>query len=76
MAKLMWVTNTTTWYELELTPEEKEQYLEDPDAFIENNDVFGSGEIVREKHLDADDVEFIDDDEEDDSYEDNDDFDY
>ena len=70
MAKLMWVTNTTTWYEFELTPEEKEEYLEDPDAFMENNDVFGSGEIVREKHLDADDVEFIDDDEEEDEFED------
>jgi hypothetical protein len=65
MAKLMWVTNTTTWYEFELSPEEKEQYLEDPDAFMENNDVFGCGEIVREKHLDADDVEFFDDDEDD-----------
>ena len=64
MAKLMWVTNTTTWHEFELTPEEKEQYLEDPDAFMENNDIFGSGEIVREKVLDADDVEFFDDDEE------------
>ena len=72
MAKLMWVTNTTTWYEFELSPEEKEEYLEDPDAFMENNDVFGSGEIVREKHLDADDVDFIDDDEEesDDEFED------
>lgn len=64
MAKLMWVTNTTTWYELELSPEEKEEYLEDPDAFMENNDVFGSGEIVREKHFDAEDIDFIDDDEE------------
>ena len=24
MAKLTWVTNTTTWYEYELTPEELE----------------------------------------------------
>ena len=65
MAKLMWVTNTTTWYEFEFTPEEKEEYLEDPDAFMENNDVFGSAEIVREKVLEADDIEFFDDDEDD-----------
>lgn len=65
MAKLMWVTNTTTWYETELSPEEKEEYLKDPSAFMENNDVYGSGEIVREKHFDADDVEFIDDDDDD-----------
>ena len=64
MAKLMWVTNTTTWYECELTPEEREQYLEDPSAFMENNDIFGSGEIVREKHFDAEDIDFIDDDDE------------
>jgi hypothetical protein len=70
MAKLMWVTNTTTWYEFELSPEEREQYLDNPDAFIENNDVFGSGEVVREKHLDADDVDFFDDDEEEDEFED------
>ena len=67
MAKLMWVTNTTTWYETELSPEEKEEYLQDPSAFMENNDVFGSGEIVREKHFDAEDVDFIDDDEDYDS---------
>lgn len=66
MAKLMWVTNTTTWYEFELTPEEKEEYLEDPDAFMENNDVFGSAEIVREKVLEAEDIEFFDDEDEDD----------
>ncbi len=66
----MWVTNTTTWYEFELSPEEREQYLDNPDAFIENNDVFGSGEVVREKHLDADDVDFFDDDEEEDEFED------
>jgi hypothetical protein len=65
MAKLMWVTNTTTWFEYELSPEEKEEYLLDEDAFMEKYDVFGSGEIVREKVLDADDVEFFDDDEED-----------
>ena len=61
----MWVTNTTTWYEFELTPEEKEEYLEDQDDFMENNDVFGSAEIVREKVLEADDIEFFDDDEDD-----------
>ncbi len=61
----MWVTNTTTWYEFELTPEEVEEYHEDPDAFIENNDVFGSGVIFREKVLEDGDVEFIDDDEDD-----------
>ncbi len=61
----MWVTNTTTWFEYELSPEEKEEYLLDEDAFMEKYDVFGSGEIVREKVLDADDVEFFDDDEED-----------
>jgi hypothetical protein len=73
MAKLMWVTNTTTWYEYELSPEEKEEYNEDPDAFMENNDVFGSAEIVREKVLEAEDIEFFDDDDEfdeDDDFED------
>ena len=45
----MWVTNTTTWYEFELTPEEYESYVEDPDTFMENNDVFGEATIVREK---------------------------
>ena len=65
MAKLMWVTNTTTWYEFEFTPEEKEEYLEDPEAFMENNDVFGSAEIVREKVLEAEEIEFFDDEEDD-----------
>ena len=65
MAKLMWVTNTTTWYEFELSPEEKEEYMEDSDAFMEKYDVFGSAEIVREKVLDADEIEFFDDDEDD-----------
>jgi hypothetical protein len=66
MVKLMWVTNTTTWYEYELSPEEKEEYLEDPDKFMEDYDVFGSAEIVREKVLEADDIEFFDDDEDED----------
>ena len=63
MAKLMWITNTTTWYDYELTPEEYKQYLEDEDKFMEENDVFGSAEIVREKVLGPDDIELIDDDE-------------
>ena len=66
MAKLMWVTNTTTWYEFEFTPEELEAYNEDPDQFMEDYDVLGSAEIVREKVLGPDDIEFIGDDEEDD----------
>ena len=60
MAKLMWVTNTTTWYEYELTPEEYKQYLEDEDKFMEENDVLGSAEIVREKVLEFDNIELID----------------
>lgn len=77
MAKLMWVTNTTTWYEFEFTPEELEEYNQDPDAFMENNDVFGSGEIVREKYFDAEDIQFIDDDGgSQDDFDDNDDYDY
>jgi len=63
MAKLMWITNTTTWYDYELTPEEYKQYLEDEDKFMEENDVLGSAEIVREKVLGPDDIELIDDDE-------------
>jgi len=63
MAKLMWVTNTTTWYEYELTSEQVDEYNEDPDAFIENNDVFGEGVIFREKVLEDGDIEFYDDDE-------------
>ena len=59
----MWITNTTTWYDYELTPEEYKQYLEDEDKFMEENDVFGSAEIVREKVLGPDDIELIDDDE-------------
>jgi hypothetical protein len=72
MAKLTWVTNTTTFYEFELSPEEREEYLEDPDTFMENYDVFGSGEIVREKYFDADDIDFHDDDESEDDFEDED----
>lgn len=63
MAKLMWITNTTTWYEYELTPEQLKEYLEDEDKFMEENDVLGSAEIVREKVLGPDDIELIDDDE-------------
>jgi len=66
MAKLMWITNTTTWYEYELTPEQVDEYNEDPDSFIGNNDVFGEGVIFREKVLEDGEVEFIDDDDEDD----------
>ncbi len=65
----MWVTNTTTWYEYEFTPEEYKQYLEDEDKFMEENDVFGSAKIVREKVLGPDDIELIDD-EEDDEFQD------
>jgi hypothetical protein len=72
MAKLMWVTNTTTWYEYELSPEQVDEYNEDPDAFIENNDVFGEGVIAREKVLEDGEVEFFDDDEDE---EDEDDYD-
>jgi hypothetical protein len=70
MAKLMWVTNTTTWYEFELTPEEYESYVEDPDTFMENNDVFGEATIVREKVIEPDDIELIEDDQEDDDFDD------
>jgi hypothetical protein len=69
MAKLMWITNTTTWYEYELTPEEYKQYLEDEDKFMEENDVLGSAEIVREKVLGPDDIELIDDEDEEDEEE-------
>ena len=65
MAKLMWVTNTTTWYEFEFTPEELEAYKQDPDQFMEDYDVIGSGDIVREKVLGPDDIDFYDDDEDD-----------
>ena len=69
MAKLMWITNTTTWYEYELTPEEYKQYLEDEDKFMEEYDVLGSAEIVREKVLGPDDIELIDDEDEEDEEE-------
>ena len=73
MAKLMWVTNTTTWYEYELSDEQVDEYNEDPDAFIENNDVFGEGVIVREKVLEDGEIEFFEDDEDDtDDFEDED----
>ena len=64
MAKLIWVTNTTTWYEYEFTPEELKEYLEDESKFMEEYDVFGSAEIVREKVLGPDDIEFVDDEDE------------
>jgi len=73
MAKLMWVTNTTTWYEYELSEEQVDEYNEDPDAFIENNDVFGEGVIAREKVLDDGDVEFINDDDDSEDYDEDDD---
>lgn len=59
MAKLTWVTNTTTWYEYELTPEELEAYENDgslPEGF------YDSGDIVREKVIEDDNVEIIYDD--------------
>ena len=59
MAKLTWVTNTTTWYEYELTPEELETYENDgsfPEGF------YDSGDIVREKVIEDDNVEIIYDD--------------
>lgn len=74
MAKLMWVTNTTTWYQFEFTPEELEEYNQDPSAFMENYDVFGSAEIVREKVLGPDDIDFIGDDN--DEPQDDEDYDY
>jgi len=74
MAKLMWVTNTTTWYEYELSEEQVDEYNEDPDAFIENNDVFGEGVITREKVLEDGEIEFYSDDEDDsDDYDEEDD---
>jgi hypothetical protein len=62
MAKLTWVTNTTTWYEYELSPEELETYENDgtlPEGF------YDSGDIVREKVIEDDNVEVIYDDEDD-----------
>jgi hypothetical protein len=69
MAKLTWVTNTTTWYEYELTPEELETYENDgsfPEGF------YDSGDIVREKVIEDDNVEIIYDDEDEDDFEDED----
>ena len=54
MAKLTWVTNTTTWYEYELTPEQLEEYLADEDKFLLENDIFDDAEIVREKVIEDD----------------------
>ena len=69
MAKLTWITNTTTWYEYELTPEELEAYENDgsfPEGF------YDSGDIVREKVIEDDNVEIIYDDEDEDEFEDED----
>ena len=76
MAKLMWVTNTTTWYEFEFTPEELEAYKQDPDQFMEDYDVFGSAEIVREKVLEPDNIDFYDDDDDDEDSQDDDDYEF
>jgi hypothetical protein len=65
MAKLTWVTNTTTWYEYELTPKELEEYLADEDKFLSENDIFADGEIVREKVIEDDVIQLIDNDESD-----------
>jgi hypothetical protein len=61
MAKLTWVTNTTTWYEYELTPKELEEYITDEDKFLSENDIFADGEIVREKVIEDDVIQLIDD---------------
>jgi hypothetical protein len=61
MAKLTWVTNTTTWYEYELTPKELEEYIADEDKFLSENDIFADGEIVREKVIEDDVIQLIDD---------------
>jgi hypothetical protein len=60
MAKLTWVTNTTTWYEYELTPKELEEYLADEDKFLSENDIFADGEIVREKVIEDDVIQLED----------------
>jgi hypothetical protein len=60
MAKLTWVTNTTTWYEYELTPKELEEYLADEDKFLSENDIFADGEIVKEKVIEDDDIQLDD----------------
>ena len=60
MAKLTWITNTTTWYEYELTPKELEEYLADEDKFLSENDIFADGEIVKEKVIEDDDIHLED----------------
>jgi hypothetical protein len=60
MAKLTWITNTTTWYEYELTPKELEEYLADEDKFLSENDIFADGEIVKEKVIEDDDIQLED----------------
>jgi hypothetical protein len=60
MAKLTWVTNTTTWYEYELSPKELEEYLADENKFLSENDIFADGEIVREKVIEDDDIQLED----------------
>lgn len=60
MAKLTWVTNTTTWYEYELTPKELEEYLADEDKFLSENDIFADGEIVKEKVIEDDVIQLED----------------
>ncbi len=60
MAKLTWVTNTTTWYEYELTPKELEEYIADEDKFLSENDIFADGEIVREKVIEDDVIQLED----------------
>jgi hypothetical protein len=60
MAKLTWVTNTTTWYEYELTPKQLEEYLADEDKFLSENDIFADGEIVKEKVIEDDDIQLDD----------------
>ena len=60
MAKLTWVTNTTTWYEYELTPKELEEYLADEDKFLSENDIFADGEVVREKVIEDDVIQLED----------------
>ena len=60
MAKLTWISNTTTWYEYELTPKELEEYLADEDKFLSENDIFADGEIVREKVIEDDVIQLED----------------
>ena len=60
MAKLTWISNTTTWYEYELTPKELEEYLADEDKFLSENDIFADGEIVKEKVIEDDVIQLED----------------